>query len=67
MYSFLEFGLDPLGVSVPQAFTHHLSSKVGLIRLFSLFKRNLKGKSHEEKSLFPVLTQVLVENMCILQ
>jgi hypothetical protein len=49
MYSCLEFGLDPLGVSVPQAFTHHLSSKVGL---FSLFKRK-KGKvSREEDIVF---------------
>ncbi len=67
MYSCLEFGLDPLGVSVPQAFTHNLSSKVGLILLFSLFKKNLKGKSHEKKSSFPVFPQVLVENICILQ
>ncbi len=67
MYSCLEFGLDPLGVSVPQAFTHHLSRKVGLIFVFSLFKRNFKGKSHEKKPLFPVFTHVLVENMSILQ
>jgi hypothetical protein len=71
MYSCLEFGLDPLGVSVPQAFTHHLSNKVGLISsvlVCSLcLKRNLKGKSHEKKSLFPVFTQVLVEKMCILR
>jgi hypothetical protein len=54
MYSCLEFGLDPLGVSVPQAFTHHLHSKVGLIRLFSLFKTNLNEKSREKKTSFSV-------------
>ncbi len=60
MYSCLEFGLDPLGVSVPQAFTHHLSSRVGFNRVLSLFKTNLNGKCHEKKSSFSVFTQLFV-------